>query len=83
MPVESSIIVALITGGLTLAGTLISNNAIHSKTIYRIEQLEKKQDKHNSLIERMYDLEKNVDVLKEKVAVANHRIDDLEDVEKK
>lgn len=83
MPVETSIIVALITGGMTLAGTLISNYAIHSKTIYRIEQLEKKQDKHNSLIERMYDLEKSVDVLKEKVSVANHRIDDLEATEKK
>ena len=38
---------------------------------YRIEQLEKKVEKHNSIVERTY-------ILEEKVKVANHRIDDLE-----
>lgn len=73
-----SIIVALISGGLALVGTIISNLTIHSKTMYRIEQLEKKQDKHNSLIERMYLVEKDVRVLQEQQAFANCRIDDLE-----
>lgn len=73
-----SIIVAVITGGLALVGTIVSNLVVHSKTIYRIEQLEKKQDKHNNLIERMYNLESKVDVMSEKIAVANHRIEDLE-----
>lgn len=59
----SEIIVALITGGLALLGTVISNSRIHSKTLYRIDQLEKKQDKHNNLIERMYKLEARVTVL--------------------
>ena len=36
-----SILVAIITGGLALAGTVISNLTTHSKTIYRIEKLEK------------------------------------------
>ena len=62
----SSIIVAFITGGFALAGTIISNAVNHSKTIYRIEQLEKKQDKHNSLIERMYHVESAVDILGER-----------------
>ena len=44
-----------------------------------IKNLEKKQDKHNSLIERMYAVEKAVSVLEEKQQVANHRIGDLED----
>lgn len=36
-----SIIVAFISGGLALAGTVLSNLSTHSKTMYRIEQLEK------------------------------------------
>ena len=74
----TSILVAFITGGLALLGTVLSNNANHSKTVYRIEQLEKKQDKHNHLIERMYAVEKQTEILEEKMKVANHRLDDLE-----
>ena len=74
-----SILVALITGGLALAGTVISNLTTHSKTIYRIEQLEKKQDIHNQVIERVYQLEKVTEVLEERQKTANHRIDDLEE----
>ena len=36
-----SIIVAFISGGLALLGTVLSNLSTHSKTMYRIEQLEK------------------------------------------
>ena len=43
-----------------------------------IEQLEHKQDIHNGVIERVYQLEKAVDILDEKQKTANHRIDDLE-----
>ena len=49
-----AIIVAIITGGITLIGTVLSNIMNHSKTIYRLDQLEHKQDKFNNLIERMY-----------------------------
>ena len=73
-----SIVVAFITGGMALLGTVLSNAFSHSKTIYRIEQLEKKQDIHNSVIERMYCAEKAIDILDTKVKVANHRLDDLE-----
>lgn len=73
-----SIIVAFITGGMALLGTVLSNSASHSKTIYRIEQLEKKQDIHNSVIERMYCAEKAIEILDTKIKVANHRLDDLE-----
>ena len=44
----------------------------------RLEQLEKKMDKHNNLIERIYILEKASAVMQNDIKVANHRIDDLE-----
>ena len=43
-----------------------------------IKRLETKQDKHNNLIERVYELEKQQRVTDEKIDVANHRIEDLE-----
>ena len=73
-----SIIVAVITGGMALLGNVMSNLSTHSKTMYRIEQLEKKQDIHNQVIERVYQLEKVTEILEERQKTANHRIDDLE-----
>ena len=74
----------IIVAAISLAGTLIGSIAgiltANKLTNYRIEQLEKKVDKHNSLIERMYDMESRVDVIDEKMKVANHRLDDLEKV---
>ena len=58
-----AIVVASITGGITLAGTVISNVFNHSKTMYRIDQLEKKVEKHNNLVERMYIAEGEIKVL--------------------
>lgn len=83
------VIVAIITGAFTLAGVIITVIAGQKSTakkikeqsdltLYRIEQLEKKQDKHNTLIERMYSVEESIKVLDERQKVANHRIDDLE-----
>lgn len=45
---------------------------------YKISELSKNVEKHNNVIERTYALEKDVDLLKEKITVANHRISDLE-----
>ena len=83
------IIVSLISGILTLAGVIITVAAGNKKTsakikeqsdltLYRIDQLEKKQDKHNTLIERMYAAEDKINLFDEKIKVVNHRIDDLE-----
>ena len=60
----------------TLTGIVISSKL----TNYRIEQLEKKVDKHNSVIERMFKVEKDVCVLENKSKVSEHRLDDLERV---
>ena len=51
-------------------------------TLYRIDQLEKKVEKHNNVIERVYALEKQEAVIEEEIKVANHRIEDLEEFHK-
>lgn len=61
----------------TFGGILASSRL----TSYRIEQLEKKVDQHNSLVERTYRLEQGQCLVEEKLKVANHRIDDLERIE--
>ena len=73
-----TIAVALISFAGTLIGTfggIITSNKL---TNYRIAQLEKKVEKHNSVIERVYQLEKGEAVIEEEIKVANHRIADLE-----
>ena len=62
------------TLGGTLGGILVSNKL----TNYRIEQLEKKVEKHNQVIDRVYELEKRDEVEKEEIKVINHRVSDLE-----
>ena len=74
----TEIITALIGLGGSAIGSVIGIIVNSKLTNYRIEQLEKKVDKHNNLIERTYDLEKEVEVINEKIKVENHRISDLE-----
>lgn len=75
---SDTIIIALISLIGTLGGTFGGILATSKLTNYRIEQLEKKVDRHNSIIERTFRLEENDKLLGEKLKVANHRIDDLE-----
>jgi len=79
-------IIGLVGSGIgSLVGIVVSSKM----TQYRLEQLEKKVEKHNNLVERMYDLEKretglekalaaHEELYAEKIKVANHRIEDLE-----
>lgn len=46
----------------------------------RLDYMEKKLDKHNNFIERVYKVEEDIKLLDEKQKVANHRIQDLEGV---
>ena len=55
------IIIALITGGLAVISNFIVAMMNSKLTIYRIEQLEKKVDKHNNMVERVVTLEQNTD----------------------
>lgn len=65
-----------------MLGTLGGSYLAHKKSValisYRLEQLEKKVQTHNNLIERTYKLEERTEIQEEKIKVANHRIDDLE-----
>lgn len=81
MPNE--VLVAIIGVAGSALGSLIGILSSSKLTAYRIEQLEKKVDKHNTLIERTYKLEEETAVLSEKITVANHRIDDLEKASEK
>ena len=77
---SETVVIAMLSLFGTLVGTL-GGIALNSKlSNYRIEQLEKKVDRHNNLIERMFKAEESINILEEKIKVANHRIDDLEDV---
>lgn len=62
------IMIALITGGLAVISNVIIVVFNNSKTLYRIEQLEKKVEKHNNFIERMYALEAQVTDMKDDIA---------------
>lgn len=61
------IIVAILSLVGTLIGTLGGILAASKLTNYRIEQLEKKVEKHNNLVERMYDVEKKVAIDEEEI----------------
>lgn len=73
-----TIIVAILSLAGTLAGAYLANRKSAALISYRLEQLEEKVNRHNSVIERTYKLEKQEELLEEKIKVANHRIDDLE-----
>lgn len=65
------IIVALISGGLTLTGVLISNSRSQAVTDAKLEELTREVREHNNFAKRM-------PVVEEQIKVMNHRIDDLE-----
>lgn len=74
---ETVIVAALSLAG-TLAGAYLANRKSSALIAYRMEQLEEKVNRHNSLIERTYRLEEQEQLMEEKIKVANHRIEDLE-----
>ena len=74
-----TIISACISAGVTLVVCMISNHGQQEKTRalmeYKLDELTKRVEKHNSVVERTY-------VLEEKMKVANNRIKDLEEENK-
>ena len=80
---SESIIIAALSFLGTLLGAYIANRKSTALLDFRLQILEKKMDKHNTVIERTYALEKRVEVFDEKINVANHRIADLESAERK
>lgn len=70
-----TIVTALITGGLTLLGVLISNDKAQAVTETKMEELTREVREHNNFAKRM-------PVVEEQIRVINHRIDDLESYHK-
>lgn len=68
---SEAIVVALITGALTLLGVLISNQRTQAVTETRLEELTREVREHNNFAKRM-------PVVEEQIKVINHRIEDLE-----
>lgn len=66
-----SIIVAIITGGLTLLGVLIANGKRQAITDTKLEALTREVREHNNFARRM-------PVVEEQIKVINHRLSDLE-----
>ena len=64
------ILVALITGGVTLAGVLLSNQRSQAVTETKLEELTREDRKHNNFARRM-------PVVEEQIKVLSHRIGDL------
>ena len=75
---SETVIIALISLLGTLGGTFGGILATSKLTNYRIEQLEKKVDKHNSLVERTFRLEDNDKLILQKIDTAESRIERLE-----
>ena len=69
------IIVALITGGITLLGVLISNGKAQAVTDTKLEELTREVREHNGFAQKIH-------LMQEQIKVINHRIDDLEGAKK-
>ena len=74
----ATIIGAAVAALASIVVSWINNKKQTALIAYRLEQLEKKVEKHNNLVERTYRLEEMAAVHEEKLKVAGHRIDDLE-----
>ena len=70
-----AVIVALITGGLTLLGVMISNGRTQAVLETKVEELAREVREHNNFARRM-------PVVEEQIKVINHRISDLEEAQK-
>lgn len=76
---SETIIIALISLAGTLAGSYFAQRKSTALIAYRLEQLERKVEIHNGVIERTFKLEERMSLNEKDIKVANHRIKDLEE----
>ena len=74
----ATIVVGVLAMSGTLGGAYLANRKTSALIAYRLEELEKKVDKHNSVVERTYGLEKRTEVFSEQLRDALRRIKELE-----
>lgn len=79
MEIWLEILKALITGGLALLGVYAANRKSAALMEYRLGQLEKKVDKHNNLVERMYAVEERTERQQDELKRQNERLRILEE----
>ena len=72
----ATIVVGVLAFGGTLVGALLANQKSSALIAYRLEQLEQKVDKHNSVIERTYALERTCCVREEQIGEIMRRLGD-------
>lgn len=75
---SDAIIVAILSLVGTAIGSVVSVLTANRLTNYKIDELKKTVEKHNSLIDRTYKLEKDVTLVNEKLDVLDRRVDELE-----
>lgn len=75
---SDAVVISMISLIGTLGGSFGGIMVANKLTNYRVEQLEKKVEKHNTIVERTYKLEEKIAVLENKEKVSEHRLDDLE-----
>ena len=77
-----TIIASLISASIALVVCLITNHSQNEKSRalieYRLEELTKEVQKHNSLIDRTYKLEQDAALFTEQIKSVQHRVDELE-----
>jgi len=74
----ATVIAALLSAAAAIIVSAIQHRKSDALIEYKLGEVIKRQDKHNKLIERTYELETDVKVIKNDIKVVNHRIDDLE-----
>ena len=67
-----TVLAAVITAGFAFLGVYISNRKQAALVAYRLEKLEAKVDKHNSVVERMFRLEETVKNLQDELKEIKH-----------
>ena len=67
----NEVVVAIISGLCvaipSIIATISTNKKNNDLVIYRIDELDKKVKEHNSLVERMFNVEKKVALIEEKL----------------
>ena len=69
---------ALISATAAILVSVIQHRKSTALIEYKVDELKKEVENHNNLVERTFELEKDVEVIRNDIKVANHRIDDLE-----
>lgn len=74
----ATIAAALISAAAAILVSVIQHRKSTALIEYKVDELKKEVEKHNNLVERTFKLEKDIEVIRNDMKVANHRIDDLE-----